>query len=277
MVPSASIARCQTSGKLACDKRPSPPLFEHTMGTWDNLRSDLRLKNLTIYGQWFSVAAAVLLYFPVVLGLCLYTFIIYSKLPFGSMWTFSITMDIGPLNLLLPIAPLALELPQYVQPKLLLLVSTVSWFVVPLRQVLKDPLSFLLYVPLSIASLYLIRRLKRPGLPNLGTKLGVNVMYFVSLLFPGFSSAFDDTFDSHYLKVGSGRLFTCIFLTFMIADFMFGIAALLYGIAKAKRHPLVSSSLLGGTGVEAMVLTLPRSGIPHQSVGDEAGEGAIRL
>ncbi|KAH4140535.1 hypothetical protein HBH64_074200 [Parastagonospora nodorum] len=112
MVPSASIARCQTSGKLIALATP----FRHTMGTWDNLRSDLRLKNLTIYGQWFSVAAAVLLYFPVVLGLCLYTFIIYSKLPFGSMWTFSITMDIGPLNLLLPIAPLALELPHAATP-----------------------------------------------------------------------------------------------------------------------------------------------------------------
>ncbi|KAH3954318.1 hypothetical protein HBI56_046640 [Parastagonospora nodorum] len=225
----------------------------------------------------FSVAAAVMLYFPVVLELCLQMFFIYSKLPFGSMWAYYITIGTGPLYLLLPIAPLALELPQYVQPKLLLLVSTVSWFVVPRPQVLDDLLSSLFYITLFIASLYLIRRLNRPGLPNLGTKLGVNVMYFVSLPFPVFSSAFDHTFDSHYLKVGSGRLFTCMILTFMIADFMFGIAALLYGIAKAKRHPLVSSSLLGGTGVEAMVLTLPRSGIPHQSVGDEAGEGAIRL
>jgi hypothetical protein len=57
---------------------------------------------------------------------------------------------------------------------------------------------------------------------------------------------------------------------------MFGVAALLYAIAVAKRHQWVSSRLLGGTAIEPMQLTLA-GGLSHQSIGDEAKEGAIQL
>jgi len=197
--------------------------------------------------------------------------------PVRTIMRTSCTYHLSPYNSLYPIAPLALELPQYVQSKYLLLISTGSWFIVPLRQVLKKPLFFELYVPLSVASLYLIRRLKRPGLPDLGTKLGVNLLYFAALLHPANSSGLIYWLSAPYITMGPAVPLICMRLSFVVAGFMFGIAAVLYGIAIARRHPLVSSSLLGGTGVEAMVLTLPSSGPSHQSVGDEAGDGAIRL
>lgn len=74
-----------------------------------------------------------------------------------------------------------------------------------------------------------------------------------------------------------GWLRLCAVLAYWIATCMFGVAALLYGIAGAMRHPWVSSRLLGGTGIEPMVLILPGTEPTHQSVGNEAREGTIRL
>jgi hypothetical protein len=124
---------------------------------------------------------------------------------------------------------------------------------------------------LLVAQWSLIISLRRPGLPGLGTRLGVNILYFVQLLFPAFS-------DVHAQRtVVPMWLVFWSYSAYIIAMLMFGVAALLYGIAKARRHPLVSSSLFGGTGIEAMVLVLPGLGPSHQSVGDEAREGVIRL
>lgn len=190
--------------------------------------------------------------------------------------------------------PLALELPQYIHPKSLLLVSTASWIIALLRHLREAFFYSPLYRPdrldfvkacfdaifngaLSSAVVSLMRRLNRPSLPSLGTKLGVNLLYFAFLFYPAFSSAFAYAIRDHCINVVRGWLVSWASFTCFIVMGMFGIAALLYGSAMARRHPMVSSSLLGGTGVEAMVLTLPRWGQSHESVGDEAGEGAIRL
>jgi hypothetical protein len=109
------------------------------------------------------------------------------------------------------------------------------------------------------------------GLPGLGARLSVNILYFVQLVFPAFSHV------SVQRQMVPGWPSLCSNVVYQIATCIFGVAALLYGIARARRHALVSSSLLGGTGIEAMILILPGLGPSHRSVGDEAREGAIRL
>jgi len=47
----------------------------------------------------FSVAAAFLLCFAITIGLCFYIVILWHTIHSISMWHFSITMDIGPMNL----------------------------------------------------------------------------------------------------------------------------------------------------------------------------------
>jgi hypothetical protein len=158
-----------------------------------------------------------------------------------------------------------------------------SWFVVLLRHIHaifdfteSHDVGMIMFescmIPiLFMAPLSLIVSLRRPGLPGSGTRLGVNFFCFVQLLFPAFSYIYVDGL------VVPLWLFLWSKSVYQIATWMFGVAALLYGIANARRHPLVSSSLFGGTGIEAMVLALPGLGPSHQSVGDEARDGAIRL
>jgi hypothetical protein len=102
------------------------------------------------------------------------------------------------------------------------------------------------------------------------TRLGVNLLYFVQLIFSALYSGYYQPSTNDWLSL-------FVVSAYWVATCMFGVAALLYGIAGARRHPLVFSKLLGGTGIEPMVLTLHGLGPSHQSVGDEAREGAIRL
>jgi hypothetical protein len=119
-------------------------------------------------------------------------------------------------------------------------------------------------------ALLLVISFARAGLPGVATRLGVNLLYFVQLIFPALYSGYYQPSAKHWLTL-------FVVSAYWVATCMFSVAALLYGIAGARRHPLVSSKLLGGTGIEPMVLTLHGLGPSHQSVGDEAREGAIRL
>lgn len=152
--------------------------------------------------------------------------------------------------------------------------DAISWIVLLI-------LHIILLVPLNIAPLYVISRLKRPGLPGLGAKFGLNMLYFVWFVFPAFSSSSVRSclqFVDEMCSIGSiGWFWSSAIFVYVFASCVFGFAALLYGIARRRQHPWVSSTVLGGTGIEAMVLTLPGPGPSHQSVGDEARTGAIRL
>jgi hypothetical protein len=119
-------------------------------------------------------------------------------------------------------------------------------------------------------ALFLVFSFARAGLPGVATRLGVNLLCFVQLIFPALYYGYYQLTPGYWLSL-------LVVSTYWVATCMFGVAALLYGIAGARRHPLVSSKLLGGTGIEPMVLTLHGLGPSHQSVGDEAREGAIRL
>jgi hypothetical protein len=129
---------------------------------------------------------------------------------------------------------------------------------------------FLVFFFLQTASV-LVSSLARSCLPGVATRLGVNLLCFVELISPALYSGYSQFPEK------LDWLFLFVFSVCWVATCMFGVAALLYGIAGARRHPLVSSKLLGGTGIEPMVLTLQGLGPSHQSVGDEAREGAIRL
>jgi hypothetical protein len=107
---------------------------------------------------------------------------------------------------------------------------------------------------------------------RLGTRVGVNILYCGQLVF----SIYMDHFVLHRASK-HGWLIWCELLLHCIAAGLFGVAALLCGTAWTMRHTWISSRLLGGTGIEPMVLMLPGRGPLYQSVGDEAREGAIRL
>jgi hypothetical protein len=106
----------------------------------------------------------------------------------------------------------------------------------------------------------------------LGTRIRVNILYCGQLVF-----------YIYFVRIAWFRaaehdwLTWCEIWVHCIAAGMFGVAALLCSIAGTTRHAWVTSRLLGGTGIEPMVLMLPGRGPLYQSVGDEAREGAIRL
>jgi hypothetical protein len=158
----------------------------------------------------------------------------------------------------------------------------VSWSIVLLRHILlfsltwesmnvKETVLEAIFVPFfGQAALFLVTRFSRAGLPGVAPRLGVNLLYFVQLIFSVLYSDCYQPLEKYWLSLSGVS-------AYWVATCIFGVAALLYGIAGARRHPLVSSKLLGGTGIEPMVLTLQGLGPSHQSVGDEAREGAIRL
>jgi hypothetical protein len=165
---------------------------------------------------------------------------------------------------------------------LLLFASIVSWSVVLLRHIYlffltwkstnaKETVPKLFFIPVFFqTALLLVIRFSQAGLPGVAPRLGVNLLYFVQLIFTAL-------YSDRYQPLEKDWLYLLVASAYWVAACMFGVAALLYGIAGARRHPLVSSKLLGGTGIEPMVLTLHGLGPSHQSVGDEAREGAIRL
>ncbi|KAF2124674.1 hypothetical protein P153DRAFT_124431 [Dothidotthia symphoricarpi CBS 119687] len=247
------------------------------MGVWYNVRSDLRLRNLTIYAQWTSVLATMLFYVSAFYGLFNYLnhlFALPSSL--SLKWVLLNTFNVGVKTFLFPLAPLALELPQYIRPKPFLYLSTLSWFVLPLLNFISllayrfDSKNYVIMI-LSLPATFLLAVRIWTVTPGLQTRVGVNALYCGHLVFSIYLQRY--AWDAE----GSHWFIWCQYLIKYIATGMFGSAALLYGMAWIRRHTWVSSRLLGGTGIEPMVLMMPGRGPLYQSVGDETRVGAIRL
>jgi hypothetical protein len=107
--------------------------------------------------------------------------------------------------------------------------------------------------------------------PGLISRAGVNVLYLGSLVVSILQYRIGWEWEV------LGWYTRSIFLVDCVNGSMFGIVGLLYVIAWTRRHTWVASRSLGGTGIEPMVLMMPGRGPLYQSIGDEAGEGAIRL
>jgi hypothetical protein len=189
---------------------------------------------------------------------------------------------------LFPLMPIALELPQYIPQAVLAFATIISGVVVLLRSscrmLLLVQLSDINFVramfevwflcPVASIPIHVVQRLYGPGLPGVRSRLAINILCFVQLV----AAASDPGFGYSPIGLRSlGWLGLFSVWAYCISTCMFSVAVLLYGIAKAKRQPWVSSRLLGGTGIEPMVLVLPEWGPSHESVGDEAREGVIRL
>jgi len=107
---------------------------------------------------------------------------------------------------------------------------------------------------------------------GLGIRVGINILYCGQLVFRICVGRV-----AWFREAEHNWVIWCEIWVNFIAAGMFGVAALLCSIAGTTRHAWVTSRLLGGTGIEPMVLMLPGRGPLYQSVGDEAREGAIRL
>jgi hypothetical protein len=189
---------------------------------------------------------------------------------------------------LFPLMPIALELPQYIPQAALDFATIVSGVVALLRSSCR---MFLLVqlpdinfgramfevwflCPVASFPIHVGPRLYRPSLPGVRSRPAINILCFVQLV----AAASDPGLVYSPIGLRSlGWLGLFSVWAYCISTCMFGVAVLLYGIAKARRQSWVSSRLLGGTGIEPMVLVLPEWGPSHESVGDEAREGAIRL
>ena len=152
-----------------------------------------------------------------------------------------------------------------------------SWFAIPLRIfgllftiALEQPIELFITFYLFAGTLILLAAIIKDPL-WLGTRVGVNTLYCGQLVFYIYIDSFV------LIRANHGWFIPCELWVHCIAAGLFGVAALLCGIAWIMRHMWVSSRLLGGTGIEPMVLMLPGRGPLYQSVGDEAREGAIRL
>jgi hypothetical protein len=189
---------------------------------------------------------------------------------------------------LFPLMPIALELPQYIPQAALAFATIVSGVVALLRSscrmfllVQLPDISFgramfevWFLCPVASFPIHVVPRLYRPGLPGVRSRLAINTVCFVQSV----AAASDPGFDYSQIGLRSlGLLGLFPIWAYFISTCMFGVAVLLYGTAGVKRQPWVSSRLLGGTGIEPMVLVLPEWGPLHESVGDEAREGVIRL
>jgi hypothetical protein len=125
---------------------------------------------------------------------------------------------------------------------------------------------------ITLATLGILREGSGFILPNiLAVRAVINLLYFIQLSLPAVSYSF------YRFRVEGGLVNEFMSLLFWFSACLFGVAALLYIAASIKRHFYVSSTLLGGNGIKPMILWLPGTGPSHQSVGNEAQEGAIRL
>ncbi|KAI8939246.1 hypothetical protein NX059_005072 [Plenodomus lindquistii] len=261
----------------------------------DNVRTDLALRNVTVYAQWASVLAATLLYVLAMINLGRLALVVFV-LPAGSMrnqsggWLMKI-LYVGPVNFLLPLVAIAIELPQYFRRGLLFFLSTASWFVTPVRNTITffrhtDRMILGTYkkVIFSLTSLSLplllglISVLWAENVPGLKERQAVTFMYLALLGCSAYS--LDDNIPL-WAWWNQRDLFPLyhqtLVLIYLLAMVLFGLAAILYSIARFKRHVWVSSITLGGTGIEPMRLLVPGTGPLYQSIGGEAEGGAIRL
>jgi hypothetical protein len=189
---------------------------------------------------------------------------------------------------LFPLMPIAVELPQYIPQAALVFAMIVSSVVVLLRPSCRlflliqlPDMSFRramfevwFLFPVASFPMFSVQGLYLPGLSGVRSRLAINILCFVQLV----AAALDPRFVYSPIGLRSlGWLGLFSVWAYCISTCMFGVAVLLYGIANARRQSWVSSRLLGGTGIEPMVLVLPEWGPSHESVGDEAREGAIRL
>ncbi|CAI9626407.1 unnamed protein product [Alternaria burnsii] len=259
----------------------------------DRLRTDISLRNLSIYAQWISVTAAALLYLPTFYALYRYLVILDSDEVHGFMSLLDLTLDLGPLNLLFPLVILGLELPHYIRRQPLLCWSTATCLTMPPRYFYQlwilettDPFNtptkitvasffvFFLCLPTLLTTFVTLGSFggSKFTMPDmLAGRILINLVYFVQLSLPTVSYSF------YRFRVEGGWINGFMSLLFWFSACLFGVAALLYIAASIKRHLYVSSTLLGGNGIEPMTLWLPGTGPSHQSIGNEAQEGAIRL
>ncbi|KAF2844337.1 hypothetical protein T440DRAFT_473472 [Plenodomus tracheiphilus IPT5] len=262
---------------------------------WDRLRTDTRMRNLTIYAQWVSVTAAALLYLPTFYALYRYLIILVSDEVHSFTSLLLLTLDLGPLNLLYPLLPLELELPHYIRSKPLKFWSTATCLAMPARffaTLFEDPfntsfiafasIGFTLYITLIAISVMHVSAMHVSAQPSMigshllrlrpvGVRFCINLVYCIQLGIPVLSSSF------YRFRIEGGLVNGFMSLLFWFTACLFGVAALLYIAAMIKRHSWVSSTLLGGTGIEPMVLWLPVTGPSHQSIGNEVQEGAVQL
>ena len=125
---------------------------------------------------------------------------------------------------------------------------------------------------ITLATLGILLEGSRFILPNiLEGRVLINLLYCIQLSLPAVSYSF------YRFRVEGGLVNGFMSLLFWFSACLFGVATLLYIAASRRRHFYVSSTLLGGNGIGPMVLWLPGTGPSHQSVGNEAQEGTIRL
>ncbi|KAF2026740.1 hypothetical protein EK21DRAFT_92097 [Setomelanomma holmii] len=196
-----------------------------------------------------------------------------------------------------PLAPLAIDLPHHILRKPFLFASIISWIPLPLFECLaailtilvrknndfydrkenegvfrNDILKLINPIVLLIGTIALAIRVWTHKPPGLKQRVGINVLYCAQLVsINAYAAASAAAPREQALFIMSVEPF------YYVAAVVFGVAALLYGAAWKKGHTWVSSILLGGTGVEPIVLFLPGRGPLYQSVGDDTREGAIRL
>jgi hypothetical protein len=198
---------------------------------------------------------------------------------------------------LFPLVPLGMELPHYIRSKPLLYWSTATWLVIPSRYYaslwpisteysanngIKTAIAIIWIVLTFETTFSTILAIHAPAKPStigvsssstytVRLRLRINLLYCIQLGFPVFSYGF------YMFGATDGWFDRLMSLFFWFATCFFGVATVLYVAAHIKRHSWVSSTLFGGTGIEPMVLWLSGTGPPHQSVGNEAQEGAVRL
>jgi hypothetical protein len=180
---------------------------------------------------------------------------------------------------LFPLAPLALELPQYMRQKPFFYASSAAQITSHAHSLcsVRDYYSIRIedYVPfvvLLMASIVVLTHIWARGFPlDLVLRASVDVLYLGDLIVSILLYRIARNWDG--LSWFSG----CTFLVDCVNASMFGMAALLYGIAWTRRHTWVPCRSLGGTGIEPMLLMMPGRGSLYQSIGHEAGEGVIRV
>lgn len=181
------------------------------------------------------------------------------------------------VNSVFPLAPLALELPHYVRRVPFMYLSMVSWVWYTAHRIIANMTDrsfdhawrnfvkavFLMLSTLMGSSSMWIAYMNQ-GPFEVRIRVAVNALCCTHL-----AIAWSEPWDFGIAMY--------VYVYYLIIAGLFGIAAVLYGLAWVKRHQWVSSVTLGGTAIEPMVLTVAVTGPRYRTVGDDARGGAIRL